>query len=200
MTNPIAALKLGGKAAVLATLMATASFAQTAAPADGITTMEEVQFPTLDGYATDQEVIDSLSAQGYENVAVVRGDDTLVVSGERGGLPTELIFSATDGTLVLADGIEPVTDDTTAAPADAPVATDASPSTDGGEPASETPAASNFSGQDQMPLDTPTASIEGDETDPVAETIPADAAAPTPEDGDAGQAADGGAETDDNDS
>ncbi len=112
MTNPIASLKTGGTAAVLAALMATASIAQTAAPAEGMTMMEEVQFPTLDRFATDQEVIDSLSAQGYENIAVVRGPDTLIVSGEHGGLPTELIFSAADGTLVLVDGIEPVINDT----------------------------------------------------------------------------------------
>ena len=110
MTNPIASLKLGGAAAVLTALMATAALAQTAVPTEGMTTMEEVQFPTLDGFATDQEVIDSLSAQGYENVVVLRGPETLTVSGERGGLPTELIFSATDGTLLMVDGIEPVTD------------------------------------------------------------------------------------------
>lgn len=110
MTNPIASLKLGGVAAVLTALMATASLAQTAVPTEGMTTMEEVQFPTLDSFATDQEVIDSLSAQGYENVVVLRGSETLIVSGERGGLPTELIFSATDGTLLMVDGIEPVTD------------------------------------------------------------------------------------------
>lgn len=52
----------------------------------------------------------SLSAQGYENVVVLRGPETLIVSGERGGLPTELIFSATDGALLMVDGIEPVTD------------------------------------------------------------------------------------------
>ena len=79
MTNPIASLKLGGAAAVLTALMATASLAQTAVPTEGMTTMEEVQFPTLDGFATDQEVIDSLSAQGYENVVVLRGPETLIV-------------------------------------------------------------------------------------------------------------------------
>ena len=42
MTNPIASLKLGGAAAVLTALMATASLAQTAVPTEGMTTMEEV--------------------------------------------------------------------------------------------------------------------------------------------------------------
>ncbi|WP_405403155.1 hypothetical protein [Paracoccus sp. Ld10] len=137
MTHLITAMKLGGKAAVLAIVMASASGAQTAAPVDGMTTMEEIQFPTLDGFATDQQVIDSLSAQGYENVAVVRGADALVVSGERGGLPTELIFSAMDGTLVMVDGIEPVPAGAVAEPATVPPTDDRAPETD-------SPAASNF--------------------------------------------------------
>lgn len=202
-SNPIAAVKLGGKAAILATLMATASFAQTAtteAPA-AMTTMDAVEFPVLTSVETDQEVIDSLSAQGYENVVVTRADGTLIVTGERGGLPTEMIFSDTDGTLVLVDGVEPVT---TAPAAPAPVApaagatVDPATSTDGDEPTSEAPDSTNFSGQNQVPLDTPTASVEGDETDPVFETIPSDAVLPTPTEGETGIDADGGAETDGN--
>ncbi|MFN3277965.1 MAG: hypothetical protein ACK41Y_06155 [Paracoccus hibiscisoli] len=204
-SNPIAAVKLGGKAAILATLMATASFAQTTAteaPAE-VTTMDAVEFPALTSVETDQEVIDSLSAQGYENVVVTRADGTLIVTGERGGLPTEMIFSDTDGTLVLVDGVEPVT--TAPAPAaTAPVApaagatVDPATSTDGDEPTSEAPDSANFSGQDQVPLDTPTASVEGDESDPVFETIPSDAVLPTPAEGETGIDADGGAETDGN--
>ena len=196
-SNPIAAVKLGGKAAILATLMATASFAQTAAtetPAE-MTTMEAVEFPVLTSVETDQAVIDSLSEQGYENVVVTRADGTLVVTGERGGLPTEMVFTDTDGTLVLIDGVEPVAATGTAdAAADSTV--NPAPSTDGDEPMTETPESTNFSGQDQVPLDTPTASVEGDETDPVFETIPADAALPAPEGGESGIEADGGAETD----
>lgn len=198
MTRSIETLKLGGKAAILATLMATASFAQTA-PA-GVTTLDEVEFPTLQSVETDQQVIDDLSAQGYENVVVTRADDTLIVTGERGGLPTEMIFSAADGALVSVDGVVPgeATADAATPPVTNTVAGEPEDvaATDGEEPASDVPDASNFSGQDQQPLDTPTASIEGDDTDPVAETIPTDAATPAPEMGEAGQEADGGAETD----
>lgn len=202
MTNPIAALKMGGKAAALAALMAGAAYAQTATPPAELTTMDEVQFPTLQGTETDEQVITALTEQGYENVVVTRADDTLVVTGERGGLPTEMVFNAADGTLVLVDGVEPAAPATTgmgtadAATTDTAATTDAVPATDGDEPPSETPASSDFSGQDQVPLDTPTASVEGDDVDPVNETIPAEAAIPAPEGGEAGQSADGGAETD----
>lgn len=197
-SNPIAAVKLGGKAAILATLMATASFAQTAAtetPAE-MTTMEAVEFPVLTSVETDQAVIDSLSEQGYENVVVTRAEGTLVVTGERGGLPTEMVFTDTDGTLVLIDGVEPVAAPAATGTVAADSTVNPAPSTDGDEPVSETPDSANFSGQDQVPLDTPTASVEGDETDPVFETIPADAALPAPEGGESGIEADGGAETD----
>ena len=200
MTNPINALKMGGKAAVLAALMAGTAYAQTATPPAELTTMDEVQFPTLQGTDTDEQVITALTEQGYENLVITRADDTLVVTGERGGLPTEMVFSAADGTLVLVDGVEPAAPATTgmgtADAATTAATTDAVPATDGDEPPSETPASSNFSGQDQQPLDTPTASVEGDDVDPVNETIPAEAAVPAPEGGEAGQDADGGAETD----
>ncbi|TGN62089.1 hypothetical protein E4L95_07975 [Paracoccus liaowanqingii] len=190
MTNPVKTIKLGGKAAALAMLMATASFAQTAtteAPA-GMTTMEAVEFPTLTTVDTDEAVAEELVAQGYENIVIVRSDDALAVTAERGGVPTEMVFSPTEGTLVLIDGVAPMAPETDAAP----VGTAAS--TDGDEPVSETADSTNFSGQDDVPLDTPTASIEGDEVDPVAETIPVDPSAPTT--GETGQAEDGGAETD----
>lgn len=196
-TNPIERLKLGGKAAVIATLMATASFAQTApadAPAEAVTTMDEVQFPALEAWETDQQVIDSLSAQGYENVVVLRGDDALTVTGERGGLPTELVFDSETGVLLLADGVAPA--DADAAPVEDTVLDGTAPAA-ASTSARDTPPApgqgTNFSGQDQVPLDTPTASIEGDETDPVAETIPADATAPV---ADPDQGLEGAAETD----
>ncbi|QBX35694.1 hypothetical protein E4191_14070 [Paracoccus liaowanqingii] len=190
MTNPVKTIKLGGKAAALAMLMATASFAQTAtteAPA-GMTTMEAVEFPTLTTVDTDEAVAEELVAQGYENIVIVRTDDALAVTAERGGVPTEMVFSPTEGTLVLIDGVAPMAPETDAAP----VGTVAS--TDGDEPVSETVDSTNFSGQDDVLLDTPTASIEGDEVDPVAETIPVDPSAPTT--GETGQAEDGGAETD----
>lgn len=196
MTHPFETLKLGGKAAILATLMATASFAQTAtteAPA-GMTTMEEVDFPTLTTVETDEAVAAEIVAQGYENVVIVRTDEALTVAAERGGVPTEMVFSPVDGTLMMVDGVEPMgqapaTDMTTGAGA---VGTTAS--TDGDEPMSETPDSTNFSGQDDVVLDEPTAAIDGEDTDPVAETIPAQPTVPTT--GETGQAEDGGAETD----
>lgn len=199
MTHPVETLKLGGKAAILATLMATASFAQTAtpeattteAPAAGMTTMEAVEFPTLTTVETDEAVTEDLTAQGYENVEVLRGDNALTVTADRGGVPTEMVFSPTEGTLLLIDGVAPPApgDMTTGGVAAQPGA-----STDGDEPMSETPDSTNFSGQDDVVLDEPTAAIEGDEVDPVAETIPAQPTVPTT--GETGQAEDGGAETD----
>lgn len=198
MTHPVKTLKLGGKAAILATLMATASFAQTAAPeattteapAAGMTTMEAVNFPTLTTVETDAAVTEDLTAQGYEKVVVLRGADALTVTAERGGVPTEMVFSPTEGTLLLIDGVAPpVPGDMTAGD----MAAQPGASTDGEELMSETPESTDFSGQDDVVLDAPTASIEGEETDPVAETIPAQPTVPTT--GETGQAEDGGAET-----
>ncbi|WP_169308758.1 hypothetical protein [Paracoccus gahaiensis] len=192
MTHPVETLKLGGKAAILATLMATASFAQTAtteAPA-GMTTMEEVDFPTLTTVETDEAVAAEIVAQGYENVVVVRTDEALTVAAERGGVPTEMVFSPVDGTLMMVDGVEPMGQ----APATGTDMVDTTASTDGDEPMSETPQSTDFSGQDDVVLDEPTGSIDGEETDPVAETIPAESTVPMT--GETGQDEDGGAETD----
>ncbi|MBM3606137.1 MAG: hypothetical protein FJX25_15840 [Alphaproteobacteria bacterium] len=140
--NPIQTLKMGGTVAALATLLATAAVAQTATtdtPAvtanPQVTTMEGVQFPVLDSFATDQDVIDSLSAQGYENITVTREGETMRVTAERGGLPTEMMFSAADGSLQMVDGVEPV-DTTGTAPAGvAPGSTTNPGSVGGNDPA-----------------------------------------------------------------
>lgn len=201
MINPIQTLKLGGKAAALTTLMATASFAQTAGTeatsemtaSPQITTMEGVQFPELTSVASDQQIIDELSAQGYENVVVMRENDAVRVTAERAGLPTDMVFDSR-AQLVLVDGVEPSTETVDATAPDVPsgsVQTGAS--TDGDEPSTETPGSSGFGGQDDVVVTEPTASTDGDETDPVAQTIPADAALPVPEG--SGLEADGGAET-----
>lgn len=212
MINPIQTLKIGGKAAALATLMATASFAQTAttdnnsevAATPQVTTMEGVQFPELASVETDQQVIDDLSAQGYENVAVTRDGDNVRVTAERAGLPTEMVFDSADARLILVDGVEPSNE-----PADmaAPAATadgaattlntQPGASTDGDEAPTETPTSSNFSGQADVPIAAPTASTDGEDTDAVEQTIPADAALPVQSG--SGTDADGGAETQGND-
>lgn len=186
LTTTINRLKLGGQAAAIATLMATAAFAQTA-PADDLTTMDAVQFPVIASVQTDQDVVDSLTAQGYDNIVVLRGAETVTVTAERGGLPTEMMFSTADGTLLLVDGVEP---------APQPGVISDAASTDGREPASETADSANFSGQDDVVLDAPTAAIEGDDTDPVAETIPLSATDTETSGGDDGLSEDGGAETD----
>lgn len=190
ITHTIDTLKLGGKAVALATLMATASFAQTAtteAPAAGMTTMDAVEFPTLSSVETDQQVAEDLVAQGYENIVIVRSDDALTVSADRGGVPTEMVFSPTEGTLILVDGVQPMAADEGTQMVNAG-------STDGDEPMTETPDSTDFSGQGEPVQDTPTASIEGDETDPVAETIPVEPTVPVT--GETGLDEDGGAETD----
>lgn len=208
MINPIQTLKLGGKAAALATLMATASIAQTAitdnasdvAADPSITTMEGVQFPELASVETDQQVIDGLSEQGYENVVVTREGEAVRVTAERAGLPTEMVFNSADARLMMVDGVEPSAQPAeTAAPAGmtegAAPNLDAQPgaATDGDEPATETPASSDFGGQEDVPITAPTASTDGVDTDPVEQTIPADAALPVPSG--SGTEADGGAET-----
>ncbi|TJZ93369.1 hypothetical protein FA743_03885 [Paracoccus gahaiensis] len=152
--------------------------------------MEEVDFPTLTTVETDEAVAAEIVAQGYENVVVVRTDEALTVAAERGGVPTEMVFSPVDGTLMMVDGVEPMGQ----APATGTDMVDTTASTDGDEPMSETPQSTDFSGQDDVVLDEPTGSIDGEETDPVAETIPAESTVPMT--GETGQDEDGGAETD----
>lgn len=71
-----------------------------------ITTMEAAAWPTLTTYATDEEVADDLTDQGYTNVAVSREGGFIVVQAERAGTPTDVIFSEADGTLLIADGVQ----------------------------------------------------------------------------------------------
>lgn len=112
-------LKTGGQAVVLAILMATTVAAQTAMPTE-LTTLEDVEFPTLDSVDTDQAIVDSLIGQGYEGIEIARMDDAIIVTAERGGVPTKMLFSPTEGTLLLVDGIVPADSFTTKPASDAP--------------------------------------------------------------------------------
>ncbi|CAM3338910.1 hypothetical protein PANO111632_14935 [Paracoccus nototheniae] len=111
MNRLFGTLRTGGLAMVLATAAAVASQAQTAAPdvpAGEVTRMEAIEFPVLTSVATDEEVAADLVAQGYQNIVVVRTPDALVVAAERGGVPTEMVFSPVDGTLIMIDGVAPM--------------------------------------------------------------------------------------------
>lgn len=113
MIHLVSTLMRGGRAVALTALMATATLAQSPAsdaPA-GMTTMEAVDFPTLSTVGTDEAVAEDLVAQGYEKIVILRAEDVLVVTAERGGVPTEMVFSPDDGTLLMIDGVEPMTGD-----------------------------------------------------------------------------------------
>ena len=66
-------------------------------------------------------------------------------------------------------------------------------STDGDEPPTETMTSTELGGEEIIPTDAETASTDGDEYDPVEDTIPAGAAVTA--EGDTGIDEDGGAET-----
>lgn len=191
----LAHLKNGTSVAAVAMLLATGAMAQTAdtpttmitttetttADAQVDTSVEVISLPVLDVYDTDQAVIDGLTAQGYEITSVERDGETYVVDAVQDGAPTVLVFSTVDGGLMTVDGEAPQVG-----------------STDGEDPNSETPMSSDFSGQGDLALEAETGSMDGTETDPVAETIPLGATQVDDAAGDetSGQEADGGAETD----
>ncbi|WP_410218195.1 hypothetical protein [Paracoccus sp. (in: a-proteobacteria)] len=101
-------------AATMAMLAAPAAFAQGTLddlPSTDVLSpdmsMDAIAFPVLEDVTSDQAIIDSLSAQGYKRIRIIREGEGVVVAAERANIPTEMLFSATDGRLLLVDGIEP---------------------------------------------------------------------------------------------
>ena len=121
--SSIKTLMLGGKAAAIAALMAGTAMAETtiistptgndvlatesamdAEPSKGIVWADD--FPVLEEVENNDAIIDTMIAQGFTDLKITRKGPMLTVTGQRAGVPTELVYSTANGRLISVDGVE----------------------------------------------------------------------------------------------
>ena len=121
--SSIKTLMLGGKAAAIAALMAGTAMAETtiistptgndvlttesamdAEPSKGIVWADD--FPVLEEVENNDAIIDTMIAQGFTDLKITRKGPMLTVTGQRAGVPTELVYSTDNGRLISVDGVE----------------------------------------------------------------------------------------------
>lgn len=121
MTNHgLKTLMAGGKAAAIVTLLGTSALAQTS-----VTDTEAVIVPqpaleaessmgviseaaprTLEQMDNDQNVAETLLAQGFSDIYILREGPMMTVTAQRDGQPIELVYSVANGSLVSVNGEE----------------------------------------------------------------------------------------------
>lgn len=123
LNSSIKTLMLGGKAAVIAALMAGTAMAQTtiistptgndvlatedamdAEASKGIVWADD--YPVLEEVENNDAIIDMMIGQGFTDLKITRKGPMLTVTGQRDGVPTELVYSTANGRLVSVDGVE----------------------------------------------------------------------------------------------
>ena len=123
LNSSIKTLMLGGKAAAIAALMAGTAMAETtiistptgndvlatesamdAEPSKGIVWADD--FPVLEEVENNEAIIDTMIAQGFTDLKITRKGPMLTVTGQRAGVPTELVYSTANGRLISVDGVE----------------------------------------------------------------------------------------------
>lgn len=121
--SSIKTLMLGGKAAAIAALMAGTAMAETtiistptgndvlatesamdAEPSKGIVWADD--YPVLEEVENNDAIIDMMIGQGFTDLKITRKGPMLTVTGQRDGIPTELVYSTANGRLVSVDGVE----------------------------------------------------------------------------------------------
>ncbi|WP_411837758.1 hypothetical protein [Paracoccus sp. ME4] len=75
-----------------------------AAPAQGF--VVEGDYPRLESIENYEAIAETLSAQGYSDIFIQREGPILTITAQRGGVPTELVYSTANGRLVSVDGVE----------------------------------------------------------------------------------------------
>lgn len=75
-----------------------------AAPAEGF--VVEGDYPRLESIENYEAIAETLSAQGYSDIFIQREGPILTITAQRGGVPTELVYSTANGRLVSVDGVE----------------------------------------------------------------------------------------------
>lgn len=123
MTLSFKALLLGTKIAATASLLATTAIAQTTTitPPQGMAVIvpdaaleeeasggfiNEADYPRFESLENYEAIGDTLVAQGFSDVTILREGPILTVTAQRGGVPIELVYSTANSRLVSVDGIE----------------------------------------------------------------------------------------------
>lgn len=123
LNSSIKTLMLGGKAAAIAALMAGTAMAETtiistptgndvlatesamdAEASKGIVWADD--YPVLEEVENNDAIIDMMIGQGFTDLKITRKGPMLTVTGQRDGVPTELVYSTANGRLVSVDGVE----------------------------------------------------------------------------------------------
>ncbi|MCZ0963955.1 hypothetical protein [Paracoccus benzoatiresistens] len=113
---------MGGKAAALGTMLATTTLAQTVVetpsgntavvtdpalePTAPVGAVVQPDLPLPEQFENDVAVSETLLAQGFTDIRIVRKGPIMTVTAQRNGMPTELLYSTANGTLVSVDGVE----------------------------------------------------------------------------------------------
>ncbi|MGP9803735.1 hypothetical protein [Paracoccus sp. NSM] len=133
---------IAGKAALVATLLGSAAYAQVSVDTPAGNTVD-VPETALEGQASaattadtghealaqaanDEAIRNALESQGFGNVLITRDGTTLTVTADRAGEMVELVYSTATGRLITVDGVPVgpdeadfvVIDDPATAPAD----------------------------------------------------------------------------------
>ncbi len=77
-----------------------------AAPGTPVGAVADPGYPLLEQLDNDQAIAQSLISQGFSDVHILREGPILTVNAQRGGQPTELVYSVANGSLVSVDGVK----------------------------------------------------------------------------------------------
>ncbi len=122
LTDTLQITLMGAKAAALGSMLATTALAQTVvetpsgntavvtdpalAPATPIGAVTPQSFPLPEQFENDMAVSETLLSQGFTDIRIARNGPIMTVTAQRNGVPTELVYSTANGTLVSVDGVE----------------------------------------------------------------------------------------------
>lgn len=116
LNTTLKSIMIGGKIATLAALMGGTAMAQTTetvvVPAPALEADKSVGFvtesdiPMIEQLDNDQMVAETLIAQGFTDIHILREGALMTVTATRAGMPIELVYSVANGRLVSIDGQE----------------------------------------------------------------------------------------------
>lgn len=122
LNNTIKTILAGSKAAAVFALLGTTALAQTAVietpegtavvPEAALTAessvgiVAESDYPILEQWDNNEVVAETLIAQGFTDVYILREGPIMTVTAQRDGQPIELVYSVANGRLVSVNGVE----------------------------------------------------------------------------------------------
>ena len=131
LTKSLKTALIGGKVLALTALMGTTAIAQTAivvdegdtvvetpagntaivpgtaaAPGEAVGAVVEGEYRLIEQIDNDQAVAETLISQGFSDVHILREGALMTVTAQRHGVPTELVYSIANGSLVSVDGVK----------------------------------------------------------------------------------------------